>query len=88
MTDFVLLRDAHANLSDEFFLVMTDAGVEVGKIYREHPSMMSDKTESWFWCLTMPHYAGSDAPWYGNQPSKDAAKAAFRARWMLSHPDK
>ncbi len=82
-----LKRQPDTRPEDEFWYVIESKNEKlVGRIYRDAPGNL-ERNENWFWGLLHPFERGSDERHYGNAKSKDEAMAAFKARWLLSHPD-
>lgn len=62
-----------------------EPGKVVGRVYRTEP-LDSVRAESWFWGVSFFPTIGA-IPHYGHAPTKELAMAAFKKRWLLSHPE-
>lgn len=80
-----LTRQPETRPDQQFYYVLR-SGERVGRIYNHADTLPPGATHPWFWTIEFPHFRGSDAIHYGNAKTKEEAMAAFKARWLLSHP--
>ena len=78
-----LRRQPDTSADDEFWYVHDEADRVVGRVFRSVRSTHAGP-ESWFWGIAHPYESGSTEPHYGHAPSRGAAMAAFKKRWLLS----
>lgn len=88
----LVLKPAYESSDPEiYFLVYLrlpgEEDKEVGRVFNQKNTSPPGATLTWFWGLSFPHYRGSKARHYGMADSAEEAMAAFKARWLLRHPE-
>ncbi len=78
MTGLILKRDPNSD-GDEFYLVH-HRGKVVGRIFNRLAGAGASSDAPWFWGVKYDPKKWSSPP-YGSAATREAAMAAFRARW-------
>ena len=73
----ILKRDPNARYTESYSVLFE--GRHVGRIYKAISH--APREAPWFWGLDFFEWQGSDGPQYGQVPTLEAAKQAFRTAW-------